>query len=97
MAYQGVIPVNMSGKRKPTAFRCNRCSEAKGHTIWHETHRGLDPEPCPFDLGERIFGHSEVHAPAVSPALIPREKLGTPPRVKKWHVVKVGGVLPMEG
>lgn len=94
MAYNGVIPVNMSGHRKPTIIRCNKCSEAAGETVWHRTARGIDPEVCPLEGLGRAVGHSAVSSRTGTPALIPREKLGTAPRVTNWQVVKVGGMLP---
>ena len=95
MAYTGVIPVNMSGHRKPTIIRCNKCSDAAGVTVWHRTARGIDPEVCPLEAIGHPVGHSAVQSASVAPAFIPREKLGTPPRVQQWAVAKVGGVLPM--
>jgi hypothetical protein len=65
--YNGVIPVNMTGHRLPTSYRCNRCSEKAGRAVWHDTHRGLNFKPCPF----------EESPPAKTPAIIERHKLGT--------------------
>jgi hypothetical protein len=92
VAYNGVIPVGMSGKRKPTSYRCAACSAAQGRTVWHDTARGLHPEPCPLESQgvARPVGHPEVRAKSPAPALIPREKLGSTPR-RKWVTAQMPG------
>lgn len=95
VAYTGTVLVNLSGHRKPTAYRCNACSAAQGHTVWHDTARGLSPEECPLNLVGHVVGHSAVSSRTGAPALIPREKLGTPPAVTHWQVAKIGGTVPL--
>ncbi len=99
MPFNGTVPVNMSGHRKATAIRCNACSAALGHTVWHQTPRGLDPEPCPLETYglARAVGHSEVRRMSDAPAVVAREKLGTAPRVPHWNVVKLAGLQPQGG
>ena len=63
---KGSIYLAMTGHRKPTTYRCNLCSAAAGHAVWHSTHRGIG-EPCPL----------ETPAKRKAPALIAKHKLGT--------------------
>jgi hypothetical protein len=64
---KGNIYLQLSGNRKVTTRRCNLCSEAAGHAVWHATHRSLQQDVCPFEF-------TPVRN---APAIIERHKLGT--------------------
>ncbi len=89
---KGSIYLQLSGHRKPTSIYCNKCRR------FHDTHRGLNPEACPLEsFGvNRPVPHPAVTAKSAAPAHIPREKLGTPPKVKNWQVVKMVGLQGTE-
>ena len=68
---KGNIYLQLSGNRKPTCYRCNPCSAAAGHAVWHSTRRGevlgLGSTACPFEL----------ESVPQSATVIERHKLGT--------------------
>lgn|SRR5574341_484372 len=81
---KGHIFVQLSGHRKPTTYRCNRCSQEAGETVWHDTPRGPNPSACPYEMTTipRPKGHTAVKPKSPAPAHIPRAKLGSGSRMK---------------
>lgn len=63
---KGSIYLSLSGNRKATSRWCQDCQ------VWHDTHRGPNPTPCPL----------KVSPPTKAPAFIPRERLGTKRRMR---------------
>jgi hypothetical protein len=71
---KGSIYLQLSGHRKPTSTYCARCGR------FHDTHRGLNPEPCPF----------VEELPRSAPAYIKPERLGSKRRMTNVPVVLPG-------